>query len=1049
MSKRYPGNFVTGNPVALSQASNNGIWDLSDNYTATGNSTWQEPSGIYQIAGSTAFSTASSTYMYKTFASGGNRRTWTWSAWVKRGSVSTTVQMFASRPTSSPYSLIYFASDGTFQMDDNGSCGFSTVGLFRDPSAWYHLIISIDTTRANASERIRVFVNGVQQTCTYTIPTQNAQTQLNTASRHTIGKGGDYTSEIFDGRMSELNFVDGQALDPSYFGYFDPITNIWMPKRYAGSFGVTGFYLPLQGTTYAINAIPSVGNATPAPTAYYLNFNGSSRLNIAHTSALDLSTGDFTIEFWYLHRDGSNIVELFCKGAGYQIYTSGGSINTALSASNTTSYFVNTAFGTLNPGDWNHVALTRVGNNYYGSLNGVTTLLTTSSSGPNSGTDVATIGAYFDGTYVSSGGISNLRVVKATGLYTRNYVVPNYNLSAIPGTQLLTGQSATIVDNSPNALSFTNIGPVTVANNSLIGLVAWDKSGTSGAFTTTGFNINSLIVDSPTNVFTTATDIGGVVPGNYCTWNPIDSATGGTISNGNLNITPGFSTQTLYRGTTDIPSGKWYWEITCTGTGGDASGGEVGVTTTSARALDGAYVTWAVNSVFYAGPTGNKNIFGTSTSYGNSFTNGDVIGVAVDTTADTIQFFKNNTSQGVISSVGFSSKGMIFPVFVNNSTSGSRNISANFGQRPFSYAPPSGYKSLNTTNLQALGTTQAGKAAIQANKWFDISLYGGTSSAVTDITNSGFKPDLVWIKNRRLGAEGSGDNMFFDTARGATAALQANRTDAEAIQTNFLTAFNENGFRPGTSTRTNETTAGYVAWQWKQSPTAGFNIISYTGNGANNRAISHNLGVAPKMIIIKNRDATNGMGWATWHGSEPTKANYLNETGTFQVDSYAAYGFNEPNTSGTVPTSNSFYVSASGRTYNSEITNGNNQKLIAYLWAEVPGFSKFGSYTGNGSTDGPFIYTGFRPKFLLIKSATATGSWLMLDTARNISNIVSVYTTAENPGGEAWGSAFSWLDITANGFKHRNTGSWHNSNGVGYIYAAFAESPFALNNRAR
>jgi len=1037
MSKRYPGNLITGNPVALSQTSNNGIWDTKDIYHAVNAGTWQEPDGIYEIAGSTAFSAANATYLYKTFASGGNRRTWTWSAWVKRGSVSTTVQMFASRPTASPYSLIYFASDGTFQMDDNGSCGFVTVGLFRDPTAWYHLVISVDTTREISTQRIRVFVNGVQQICTYTIPSQNAQTQLNTASNHTIGKGGDYTAEIFDGCMSDLNFVDGQSLDPSYFGYFDPITNIWMPKKYAGSFGVTGFYLPLQSTTYAINPNASLGNANIAPTAYYLNFNGSSRLNIAHTSALDLSSGDFTVEFWYLHRDGSSTVELFCKGAGYQIYTTGGSINTALSSTNTTSYFFNGGIGTLNSGDWNHVALSRVGNNYYGSLNGVTTLLVTSASSPNSGTDVATIGAYFNGTYVSSGGISNLRVVKGTGLYTRNYVVPNYNLTAIPGTQLLTGQNATIVDNSPNALSFTNIGPVTVANNSLIGLVGQDKSGTSGAFTTTGFDLNSLIVDSPTNVFTSATDIGGVVAGNYCKLNPLQGAFG------NISITQA-GTQLNSAGNsgyhncsgTIAPEGNiGYFEVQCS----NSPNGHIGVSSAVPNYLN--YAASPTADTIYLGTDGTVYNIYTSVIKSGSITapsTGDIIMVAFDFTnpASKKLWFGRNGTWGLDASNNTGN-----PAAGTNATVTSSNLSVNsnyrwyfalnngaiflfnFGQRPFSYAPPTGFKSLNTTSLHARGTETVGKAAIQPHTWVDTSIFGQSSTDL-NVTNSGFQPDIVWLKSRT----NAQNHYLMDSVRGQDSVLRTNGVGAESIYTPLL-SFNSNGFTPSLANITTNT-YGYAAWQWRQSPTSGLNIISYTGNGTNNRAISHNLGVVPGFIIVKSRSL--GYNWDIYH-----KNLGLSATMIFSSDSprnYSAFG-------SSAPSANNFYTQ-------DNFTNTNNATYIAYVWAEVPGFSKISTWTGNGSTDGTFVYTGFRPKLVIAKRYDTSGNnWRILDSTRSKGNTVTNFLfpdidQAEDAVGYPW-------DFLSNGFKLRTTNSGDNANNGTYLYIAFAESPFALNNRAR
>jgi hypothetical protein len=333
----------------------------------------------------------------------------------------------------------------------------------------------------------------------------------------------------------------------------------------------------------------------------------------------------------------------------------------------------------------------------------------------------------------------------------------------------------------------------------------------------------------------------------------------------------------------------------------------------------------------------------------------------------------------------------------------------------------------------------------------------GTTQTITNgVAGQAFQPDLVWTKSRT----NTSGNDLNDSVRGASKYLVSFTTGAETTDANFITSFNSNGFSLGTNNYVNG--QSIVGWQWKAGGTAvtntsgtissqvsanttsGFSVVTYTGNGGNNQTVGHGLGVAPKMIIIKNRSSATE-GWATWHGSLPTKAGYLNDTTDFQTGSYAAYGFNEPNSSGTYPTSSVFYISASGRTYNSDITNGNGNTFVAYCWTPIAGFSQFGSYTGNSSTDGPFIYTGFRPRFLLIKRTDTTGDWWLEDTSRNTYNAADLVLFPNTSGAESGPNTYYW-DFLSNGFKLRSTSTGYNASGGTYIYAAFAENPFKYAN---
>jgi hypothetical protein len=329
----------------------------------------------------------------------------------------------------------------------------------------------------------------------------------------------------------------------------------------------------------------------------------------------------------------------------------------------------------------------------------------------------------------------------------------------------------------------------------------------------------------------------------------------------------------------------------------------------------------------------------------------------------------------------------------------------------------------------------------KGSKYFNTVLYTGTT-ATQSITGVGFKPDWVWLKSRGEAQ----DHYLFDINRTATKALSSDLTLEEQTYTDSLTSFDSDGFTLGASTRVNKSPFTHVSWNWlganttvsntsgsitstvSANTTSGFSIVGYTGDGVNNRTIGHGLGATPKFIIIKNRSA----GTAYWSVINPrststsdTNILYLNRTDA-EADDTNIMGSNLPN-------STTFGIG----NYNG--VNVNAQNFIAYCFAEVKGYSKFGSYTGNGSTDGTFIYTGFKPAFVLTKSSSNTSPWLIYDNKRLGYNAGNNYFYANSTNAEASDAPF---DILSNGFKFRNTFTDGNGSGYTYIYMAFAENPF-------
>ena len=309
---------------------------------------------------------------------------------------------------------------------------------------------------------------------------------------------------------------------------------------------------------------------------------------------------------------------------------------------------------------------------------------------------------------------------------------------------------------------------------------------------------------------------------------------------------------------------------------------------------------------------------------------------------------------------------------------------------------------------------------------------GGTQS----ITGVGFQPSLVWGKSRSVNYEQS----WIDFIRGGTKYLFSNGNSAESTDANAITSFNADGFSIGSSPYIgNANGATYVGWNWLASntttnntsgtissvvsanQTAGFSVVSYTGNGTSGASIGHGLGSTPAMIICKSR--SDAEEWATYHQSLTyTKYIVLNSTAA-AVSTARFYQ---------APTSSLFYVD------NGYGVNKSSATYIAYCFAEVKGYSKFGSYTGNGSTDGTFVYTGFKPAFLLTKRTDGVDSWVLYDNKRNTFNVEDKYLLPNLNNAE---DTFIMYDFVSNGFKLRTTGS-QNTSGWNLIYMAFAENPF-------
>ena len=584
-----------------------------------------------------------------------------------------------------------------------------------------------------------------------------------------------------------------------------------------------------------------------------------------------------------------------------------------------------------------------------------------------------------------------------------------------------------------------------------------DESGNTNDWTANNLAASDVMSgESPTN--------------NFCTLNPLAYTNGITLSDGNLTMATTTNNRAVH-GTIALPSsGKWYVELHVDSY---ASGGgtQFGWCTDASLGYDeysqskGVFFSTYNQAVTIDNSAGGGNY---NTQGNNSSSNGDIYQLLLDVDNKVFYIGKNGTYRNS-ADPGNGTGGLdVTSMFTNAVTDivfsatrgGSYNetYSINFGQDSkdvssanaddngigtFEYAPPSGFLALCSANLPE--PTLSPNAAEQAEDYFNTLLYTGDGTTSRSITGVGFAPDFVWGKCR----SNAEDHILSDTVRGANKKLESNNTGAEDTSTAAtLSGFESDGFTGPSSTPGNINVNGrtYVAWNWKAggtavsntdgsitssvsaAPDAGFAICTYTGNGAAGATVGHGLGKKPTMIIVKNRDS-GVQDWPVQHGS-------IGATGQMVLSSTAANNANIVYWNNTEPTSSVFSLGTSNN------TNQSGNSHVAYVFTDIDGFSKAGSYVGNGNADGTFVFTGFRPAWVMTKPSSATGNWIILDAERNTFNVTDKRLYPDSSAVEATVTAHDFL---SNGFKVRNTGN-PNDSGATYIYLAFAEAPFKYAN---
>ena len=562
-----------------------------------------------------------------------------------------------------------------------------------------------------------------------------------------------------------------------------------------------------------------------------------------------------------------------------------------------------------------------------------------------------------------------------------------------------------------------------------------DDSGNGNDFTSSGLAAADQVTDSPTDNFSTMNALGS------------GFVVAGSIADGNLQVTTGTAIEGEWYFGTQRLQGNVYWEVYINSIGNSRLWCGVGIDGDDyAHASSDHWMIYSFNGTFYdQGSAGNTSsaISATSTLQFAFSEDNDALWVGVDGTwlysatqaeieAFTTTNKANSTSFGGVD---------LFPVVGTGSST--NVVTYNFGQTAFTHTKPTGYSAVSTANLP--DPTIADPSA-----YFQTTLYTGNASTqeVNQSGNSTFEPGFVWIKTRSNAAS----HALFDQVRGVNKQIRSDSTGTEyTAYSDLLTAFDADGFTLGADATVNNVNVNaytYAAWQWaadgtsgssntdgsitstvSADTTSGFSIATYTGNATVGATVGHGLGVAPKMVIVKSR--SNAENWIVGHDSIGwTKAAYLNSTSApFTLDIYW---------NNTAPTSSVVEL------HDHVTTNGSGYTYVMYSFAEVEGFSKIGSFTGNGSTtDGPFIYTGFKPEFFMWKRTDSGtyGDWTMMDAARDPFNMVEKNLRANSTMADDTGEAD--LDFVSNGIKHRGGSSARfNQSGAAYIYMAFASSPF-------
>ena len=902
---------------------------------------------------SVRFNSADSAYLNRTPSSAGSNTTWTLSAWVKKAGNDNHIFGAGAGNTPGRFGFGFNGSDKIFAFiiaSNSTVFSITTDAVFRDPAAWYHLVLIADTGNSTQADRFKIYVNGVLQSVSGTLMPSSQNTFVNTTAAHTFGRRSYTASDYFNGYLTDVYLIDGTAKDVSDFGAFDD-NGVWQSATYSGTFGTNGFHL------FDFANESGIGNDSSGNDNDFTvnNINASSGSTLSPSVYGNFASGSLAGAF-----DGST-----ASGDRIGVRPNGSGVSF-------TAQTVNTKL--------------RV---YCGVESGQGTL------------------------YINK----TINTGEAPSRSSPSYVDVTSDLGTLPFTLTDVGF------HGGGGGAGADIYAIEVDNTVLV----------NTSFT------GDVLFDVPTNGDSSNdTGAGGEVSGNYCTWNPLVKPYAGAFvfKNGNMEAHNAASTYGVVMGTIPMSSGKWYWEVTVNGTPNNTYD-YIGIVGADSGIAYPTLTTIMPNQLWYRAG-GTKLNGNTSSSYGATYGDGDVIGVALDldSATKTLTFYKNGTSQGTAFSGSLLDKTWVCAVGDYSNALTTTSWNANWGQRAFAHSAPSGFKALCTTNL-------ADPTVADGSDGFETKLWTGSGNNRT-ISGFSFSPDLVWIKNRVRGT----DFELYDTRRGAQNVLKSSNADAEGADVSGLLSFTSDGFTLGDGGGVNKSNEATVGWVWdagtsnasntdgdvtssvRANQTTGFSIVTWTGVSQTNLEIGHGLGAEPHMIVAKKRNV--GTNWVVYHKSIGNN-KYLRLNGTLTATDDDVWG-------DTTPTSTVFTVNKS------DSGTGTNDTYVAYCFASVAGYSAYGQYTGNGDLngEGPFQYCGFRPAWILIKSDSSSEDWVIYDTARGPENVVDNVLRPGRDNVEATASERN-LDIVSNGFRVKGYEGSINGSGKTYVWWAIAKNPFQAN----
>ena len=997
----------------------------------------QAAAGGYSVDNSLRFNAPDQAYLNRTFGTPTNNKIWTCSFWFKIGvqSYSNEGQRFLYAGTAGS-DEISINNNGQIEWFYNaGSNQLKTNALFRDPSAWYHIICTADTTQATSSDRMKMYVNGTQITdfATASYPGLNQTGQINKSSEaHNFGLSFWNSNGRMDGYLAEVHFIDGQALDPTSFGETGTYGE-WKPIEVTGmTYGTNGFYLDFSntGTKHTITVQGDVQHTTSPKkigdsSIHFLHNGGTADILKLSSYPSDLVfSGDFTYEFWAYKDDTSSSGAVFGNNeSGYGVpcqwrMMSTGNMSIHMNGSSTWS--MASGFGTstsYTASVWQHWALVRSGSTITLYRDGVSQATTTSSQAQTlQGSSTFVIGGSQGSDYYN-GHLDEIRISN-TARYTSGFTPSTTAFTDDANTMLLIHSDTTVFEST----TFTD-------DSGVVGGLGNDASSNTNNWTVNNLAATDQMLDSPTN--------------NFCTMNPLRSV-GVVLSEGNLKVSELTNGEYVY-GSMAMASGKWYWEglpLANYPLGGIISND----------------ITNASDSILHylAASGGSAACWLDGTNYpGASGWSGEIAGYAFDADTGVFKIYQNNslwktltlTPPNSIAASNYvpaakpgdgTNATCMFNFGQDSSFAGNKTAQGNQDSNSigdFYYTPPTGFLALCTSNLP--------DPAVIPSEHFNTVTYAGTGAAKS-VTGVGFQPDITWFKQRDI----TRNHLLQDVVRGVSSFSHVDLTEADGTASNLITSFDSDGFSLGTSGYVNASSGTYVAWNWKAGGSdvlnengtidsqvsanadAGFSIVSYTGTGSN-ATVGHGLSVTPEMVIVKNRNYVAN--WACLHSG--IASDY--ETDYIPLNNATTSWDNNAYWNDTKPTNSLFSVGTDND------VNRSGDAHIAYCFHSVDGYSKVGSYTGNGSSDGTFVYTSFKPKYVMIKSSTLTEQWNILDSERGAYNVIGEVLLADSSAAEVDSNR---IDFTSNGFKIRAAFDNINNNGATFIYLAFAEVPFKFSN---